>query len=85
MSNKDKPQEVSYTYKREKKISILSLLGVYEAIALVFALVSAVAIFNACFEYDSEFVVGFSSGLAVMTAMLLIGMPIFIVGMYSSN
>ncbi len=85
MSNKNKPQEVSYTYKREKKISILSLLGVYEAIAFVFALVSAVAIFNACFEYDSGFVGGFSSGLAVMTAMLLIGMSIFIVGMYSSN
>lgn len=85
MSNNKKPQEVSYTYKREKKISLLSLLGVYEAIAFVFALVSAAAIFNACFEYDSEFVGGFSSGLAVMTAMLLIGMPIFLVGIYSSN
>ncbi len=85
MSNNKKPQEVSYTYKREKKISLLSLLGVYEAIAFVFALVSAAAIFNACFEYDTEFVGGFSSGLAVMTAMLLIGMPIFLVGIYSSN
>lgn len=86
MSNKgEKSTENVYTYKSNKKISILSLLGVYEAIALVFGIVSAISMFNAICEYDYDFVGGFSSGLAVMIAMLLTGMPIFIVGMYSSN